>query len=134
MLAASIAVVLVSVGAASVRTTQATHGRWVMRDLGTLGRDYSQAWEINGRGQIICNSWDGGNAPLDYPDAFPSRERAFLWENDKMSDLNGKVDADASRTLQSADSINDAGHIVGSGYTMKGQTFTLKTFLLTRRR
>lgn len=96
-----------------------------LKDLGSLGVD-GVATDINDAGQIV--GWS-------YIKSKPFNEQhAFLWENDKMSDLNGKVDADASRTLQSADSINDAGHIVGSGYTMKGQTFTLKTFLLTRRR
>jgi probable HAF family extracellular repeat protein len=111
VLAASAAVLLVSVGSA----VPATQGRWVMRDLGTLGREYGQAWEINVRGQVICNSWDGGNAPLDYPDAFRSRRRAFLWENGKVTDL-GTLGGKESE----AHDVNDRGQVVGWSYPKKG--------------
>jgi probable HAF family extracellular repeat protein len=79
------------------------------------------AIDINDEGQIV--GWSYTNSPRN------SEQHAFLWENGTMFDLNGLIEIDKKRILQSGDGINDAGHIVGS---MTAST-TLKTFLLTPR-
>jgi hypothetical protein len=48
-----------------------------------------------------------------------------------MFDLNGKIATDIRRTLQSAEDINNSGHIVGSMYMTLGGTTTQKSFFLT---
>jgi probable HAF family extracellular repeat protein len=91
--------------------------------LGSLGGVHGVAIDINDEGQIV--GWSYTASPRN------SEQRAFLWENGKMSDLNGKVTADSKRTLQSAEGINNAGHIVGSMFTVQSGTTTLRAFLLT---
>jgi probable HAF family extracellular repeat protein len=113
VLAASIAVVLVGVSASSVRTTQAaTQGRWVIRDLGTLGGSESRAGAINDRGQVV------GWADTKSGDA-----HAFLWQAGRMHDLGA---LDVYRTTEFAVvavreppplGINNRGQVVGSAET-----------------
>jgi probable HAF family extracellular repeat protein len=91
--------------------------------LGSLGGTHGKALDINDGGQIVGFSFTA--SPRN------SEQHAFLWERGKMVDLNGQVAVDSKRTMQSADAINDFGHIVGSMYTLSSQTSTLKTFLLT---
>jgi probable HAF family extracellular repeat protein len=91
--------------------------------LGSLGGAHGVAIDINDERQIV--GWSYTSSPRN------SEQRAFLWENGSMFDLNGKVIADGKRTLQSADGINNAGHIVGSMFTVQSGTTTLKSFLLT---
>jgi probable HAF family extracellular repeat protein len=93
--------------------------------LGSLGGVHGQALAINDSGQIVGFSYTASAGRSS------SEQRAFLWENDKMFDLNGKIAADSKRTLQSADDINHSGHIVGSMYTIQSGTLTQKSFLLT---
>jgi len=90
--------------------------------LGSLGGIEGRATAINDGGQIVGWSYTSGRN---------SEQRAFFWESGKMFDLNGKIAADNKRTLQSADDINNAGHIVGSMFTLQSGTTTLKSFLLT---
>ena len=47
--------------------------------------------------------------------------RAFLWQNGVMTDLNTLIPASSPWYLQSAQSINEAGEIVGYG-TINGET------------
>jgi len=72
-----------------------------IQDLGTLRDDLtSQAVGINDRGQIVgVSSGPGGN-------------RAFLWEDGVMKDLNGLVGSFPHRLIV-AQHINDAGVITG---------------------
>ena len=94
-----------------------------LKALGSLGGVHGKALGINDVGQIV--GWSYTYSPRN------SEQRAFLWESGKMFDLNGKVATDSTRTLQSADGINNVGHIVGSMYSVQSKTTTLKTFLLT---
>lgn len=73
-----------------------------MQDLGTLpGDETSQAMGINARRQVVgVSSGPGGN-------------RAFLWENGVMKDLNALVGSDFADHLVSARDIIEAGEITG---------------------
>jgi len=88
VLAASVAVALLDMGCGDSSQGQesgstapapaqaATEGRWVIRDLGTLGGRWSEAIAINDHGQVV------GRAATK-----TSSYRAFLWQNGKMTDL-----------------------------------------------
>jgi len=56
-------------------------GRWVIRDLGTLGGNASSAVDINARGEVV-----GWRYTVRTRVAMPSRH-AFLWSQGKMRDL-----------------------------------------------
>ena len=71
-------------------------------DLGTLGGDYSAAYGINGRGQIV------GKADTAY---FGSTH-AFLWQSGRMTDL-GTLGGANSLALR----VNNAGQVVGYSET-----------------
>ena len=111
VLAASIAVVLVGVSAASpVSTTQAaTQGRWAITDLGTLSGDkVSEAVAINERGQIIGDSNSKGAAAGNV--AHP-----FIWENGTMRalrTLGGDYNVVAA--------LNEQGWMVGNAENKQG--------------
>ncbi len=89
-----------------------------MHDLGTLGGSFSRALGINNLRQIVgisTNAADGGI-------------RAFLYRGRKMIDLNSLTEvSSAGWFLETANAINNAGQIVGSGL-INGQTHA---FLLT---
>ena len=74
-----------------------------MQDLGTLLPEdaFSQALGINGRGQVVGLSCGTSGC------------RAFLWENDVMTDLNTLVAPGYTGRLVFANDINDAGEITG---------------------
>jgi probable HAF family extracellular repeat protein len=74
-----------------------------MRDLGALGTDFlADPAGINNNTQVVGGSCDmSGNC------------RAFLWENNVMSDLNDLIGANSPWYLAYALGINDAGEIVG---------------------
>ena len=44
-----------------------------------------------------------------------SSQRAYIWQNGKMTDLNGLLGTGVKQTVQLANGINNAGHIIGSG-------------------
>ena len=124
VLAVSIAVLVVGVGASPAHPTQAAgvaQGRWVIRHLGTF--DYSKAVAINERGQVVGNAWVGGAGPIGAVP--PSVNTAFLWHNDEITELTlggkqsgvgygifGRHDRDAA--------INERGQVVGWAETKKG--------------
>lgn len=125
-----------------------------MQDLGTLGWAHSQAMALNDNGQVVGNL---ANADLNDAHAFlaqgggmqdlggsisfaydinnaglivgESGQRAVLWENGALKDLNTLIPADSGWVLLNARGINDRGRIVGKG-TFNGQA---RTFLLKPR-
>jgi probable HAF family extracellular repeat protein len=105
----AVGVVLVAGASGSVGSGQA---RWVIRDLGTLGGEYSDAFAVNGRGQIV--GYADTKAKDKNGDFYA---HAFLWENGKMRDL-GTLGGKASKAV----AINERGQIVGDSGTGKGTT------------
>jgi probable HAF family extracellular repeat protein len=77
----------------------------IMVELGSLGRTFSEAKDINEGGQIVGFASNiSGAAQL-----------AWLWDDGQMLDLNGLIDPESGWTLLSAEAINDRGDIVGYG-------------------
>jgi probable HAF family extracellular repeat protein len=97
----------------------------VATDLGTLHGDcYSEGWAINSKGQVV-----GISFACDF-----SRQRAFLWENGSIVDLDTLIPAHSSLQLQWPLAVNDRGEIAGIGgtpgvsppdYTTVGHAFVL---------
>lgn len=86
-----------------------------MTDLGTLGGPSSTPYAINNRGQIVGQSEQADGAA-----------RAFLWQGGTLTDLNTLLPADSGWVLDSAQFINDAGRIVGTGtYNNQAQWYQL---------
>ncbi|MBZ5616841.1 MAG: hypothetical protein LAO23_22795 [Acidobacteriia bacterium] len=78
----------------------------VATNLGTLSGDcFSEASVINSKAQVVGRSFNC--------DTF--EDRAFLWENGSMIDLNDKVPSDFPLRLTSAVAINERGEIGGFG-------------------
>lgn len=99
----------VAAGYASANGTSLFHAaRWsasgAITDLGTLGGMLSAAYGINSTGDIVGWSLDSAN-----------QNRAFLYSNGAMVDLNTLLPAGSGWTLTHAYAINDAGVIVGAG-------------------
>jgi probable HAF family extracellular repeat protein len=79
-----------------------THGAATVDDLKALAGDlFSEAFAINAHGQVVGVSFGGA-----------SGARAFIWQNDVLTNLNDLVDI-APDVLVSAQDINDAGQITG---------------------
>jgi probable HAF family extracellular repeat protein len=97
-----------------------------VRDLGVLAGDLlSYARAINNRGQVVGrNNGDGEGLTLYGDDV---RNRAWLWESGRMTDLNSLIPPGSGWRLESANDINDRGQIVGVG-TLGGRQ---RAFLLT---
>lgn len=91
----------------------------IMTDLGTLGGDYSTstAYAINDTDQIVGRSYIPGVGD----------DRAVMWENGAIIDINTLLPPDSGWVLGMAMGINDQGDIVGSGQ-INGETHA---FLLT---
>jgi probable HAF family extracellular repeat protein len=82
-----------------------------MQDLGTLTGDVnSLGISINDEGQVVGVSLDANFNP-----------RAFLWQNDTMTDLNTLIPANSPLLLMLACSINSSGQIVGFAVTSTGE-------------
>jgi probable HAF family extracellular repeat protein len=91
-----------------------------MIDLGTLPGDVgSDADGINNPGQVVGGSWDAeGN------------DRAYLWQNGVMTDLNTLIPADSPLYLiEATGTINDRGQI--AGIAMVNSTGDVHAFLAT---
>lgn len=110
-------------GAGALESNTAFHAfMWTpdagMKDLGTLSGDISSGGlGVNLRNEVVgaSNSSDGS-------------QRAFLWRNGLMTDLNTLVPNDSPLYLVTAFGINDRGEIVGFGATQEGD---LHAFLAT---
>jgi probable HAF family extracellular repeat protein len=82
-----------------------------MEKLPRLDEDQnSAAYDINEGGQIVGVS-NGG----------PIGERAFLYENGMIMDLNGLIQPDSPLYLLIAQGINDSGEIVGTALDASGE-------------
>ncbi len=80
-------------------------------DLGTLEGDYgSLALGINDSGIVVGASLDAAFNP-----------RAFVWQQNTLTDLNTLVNENAGIYLLFAESINNRGEIVGFGATIAGE-------------
>ena len=80
------------------------HNNGALQDLGTFGGSSSMARDLNNLGQVVGASTDAN-----------SRQRAFLWENGTMTDLNTLLPANSGWELADARFINDNRQIVGEG-------------------
>ncbi len=89
----------------------------IMIDMGTLGGDYSYAASINNNGQVVGHSTFAGN----------NVDHTFLWQNGTMTDLTTLIPLNSGWEILEANSINDAGQIVGYG-SIQGQ---YHAFLMT---
>jgi len=88
-----------------------------MTDLGVIpGALASSARSVNNYGQVVgyCQTYQG--------------DRATIYREGVMMDLNELVDASSGWIFKQALAINDAGQIVGNGINPDGQ---LEAFLLT---
>ena len=85
-----------------------------MMDLGVLPGDLVGAGlNMNNRGEIV-------GASVSAPGLATGKQRAFLWRNGVMSDLNTLVQKDAPLYLLTAFAINDSGEIAGFGVVTTG--------------
>jgi probable HAF family extracellular repeat protein len=85
--------------------TQATG----MKPLPLLSGDTNSiAYDINEKGQIVGQSAGPKDGPIG--------ERAFLYANGMMMDLNALIQPDTSLYLTNGQGINDRGEIVGTAF------------------
>ena len=93
-----------------------------MRDLGTLPGDVNSlpggTGGINNRQQVV--GWSCNKA---------GKCRAYLWENNLMTDLNSLIPAHSPLHLVIAFAINDNGAIVGQA--VQKRTGAIHAFLAT---
>lgn len=74
-----------------------------VKDLGTLpGDSLSEALGINEEGQVVGVSIDASG-----------NQRAFLWQDGAMTDLNSLIPSNSPYVLQAAQDINEFGEIAG---------------------
>lgn len=96
----------VLLGAAVTRHTGAATTPFVAVDLGTLGGDFSFAYAVNARGEVVGDSFTAGNAA----------DHAFSWTSaGGMIDL-GTLGGDVSYAY----AVNARGDIVGDSTTVTG--------------
>jgi hypothetical protein len=95
----------------------------VATDLGHLKNDcFSRAWGINSLGQVVGDSLSCKTLKPIFGGQ-PQQDRAFLWENGQLVDLNALIPPGSSLTLVDTGplsdvlvpNINDRGEIVGVG-------------------
>jgi len=87
-------------------------------DLGTLpGYAHSTATKLNNAGTVIGFAFNGAADITVYPYFFPDlNQRAFLWRNGVLHDLNNLIPPGSGWTsLNAALDINELGQITGYG-------------------
>jgi probable HAF family extracellular repeat protein len=98
-------------------TTQTRAFLWqnnTMTDIGTLGGPDAEAFGINRRGQIAGDAYTNDvPSPLGYPTDYP-----FLWTPGKGMKNLGTLGGDSINTVSG---LNDKGEVIGSMY-LKGDT------------
>jgi probable HAF family extracellular repeat protein len=87
-----------------------------MMSLGTLGGDWSTAWDVNDLGQVIGYSSIGN-----------SESRAFFWDEE-----NGMIELPTLGGNSLARAINNESEIVGYSYDESGNFFPVKWKVSTR--
>ncbi len=114
LLVGGCALLLASVAVAVSGGATQAEARWVITDLGTLGRGdfftyqgFSLASGINDRGQIVGWSWQNED------EKWAGSGHAFFWQNGEMRDLGALLGLPNSR----ARDINNRGQIVGESFT-----------------
>lgn len=95
--------------------------RGVIKDLGLLQNNATQATSINNLGTVVGYS----TVATEYSKEVP--EHGFVWKNGNMRDLNKLLPANSGWAINTATSINNRGQIVGQG-TFNGEN---KPYLLT---
>jgi len=78
-----------------------------MTNLGTLGGDWSTAWDINEHGQVV-----------GYSSVEQGKSRAFYWDSE-----NGMIELPTFGGNSLARSINNNGEIVGYSYDTEGHFY-----------
>jgi len=81
-----------------------------MKNLGTLGGNWSTAWDVNDNGQVV-----------GYSDIGEGQSRAFVWDEE-----NGMVELPTLGGNSLARAINNEGEIVGYSYDSNGNFYPVK--------
>lgn len=103
----------------------------IMHDIGALGIDesgysFSTPYAINANGQVVGFSTYSENGSA-------KGNRAFLFENNKMTDINILLSAGSGLLLESALAINDKGQILAFGTrTQRQETYQVYVLLTPR--
>lgn len=87
-----------------------------MLDLGTLGGANSSAWGLNNLGHVVGVASDAAG-----------EDRAYLWKDGVMTDLNTLLPASSGWQLTGAYFIDDYGHIAGAGLFQGAANWFLMT-------
>lgn len=94
----------------------------MIKDLGLLQDNATQATKINNRGTVV------GYSSVDVAGySQPVPQHAFVWKNGVMRDLNKLISANSNWELNTARGINNRGQIIGEG-KLNGQQ---RAYLLT---
>ena len=97
-----------------VTDAQTSSPAYTVTDLGTLGGNYSLAYDINNNGEIVGSSGTAGSNNYD---------RAFYWVGGQMRDIGQLADAKIGENGNSkAVGINDLGHVALEWSPSQGTT------------
>jgi probable HAF family extracellular repeat protein/T5SS/PEP-CTERM-associated repeat protein len=94
---------------AAPRSDPPARPRYTVTDLGALAGDFSQAWDINDKGQVVGQT----QVNIATPEGLPYH--AFIWERGVMTDVGT-----LGGYMSIAWGINNAGQVVGWSHTASG--------------